>query len=337
MRVAVTGAQGFVGRYFVSHMLAARPDVSILGFGRSQRSDRTFTHSVRNGAAVIAAPLPAGVQQTLSDERYGYLASDLHDLETLSAALRSFHPEAVVHLASALRDDDASRLVATNIGGSLSLLDAVVQSGCTPRVIVMGSTGGVYGAPRTLPINEDAACVPVDPYSASKFCAEVMTAISGGAHGLPLLWARLFNIVGPGQDERHVCGRFAAQATAISRGTAPPVLEAGNLDSTRDIIDVRDVAAALAALIDAGAPGEAYNVATGRETRIAEVLALTLEAAGIAGDVRIDRLPARPGDIPRHVAGVGKLGALGFKATIPIAMAIRDVVGYYMDVAGAGA
>src|SRR5262249_12412376 len=141
--------------------------------------------------------------------------------------------------------------------------------------------------------------------------AEHMSRILAHRHQLPVIWARLFNLAGPGQDERHICGRFASKAAAIAEGLLPAAMDVESLHTTRDFIDVRDVASALAALCEFGEPGNAYNVASGCETDMKSVLDLTLEAAGLAGRVEIRNTAKRVADIPRHFASAEKLTGLG--------------------------
>src|ERR671927_385428 len=80
----------------------------------------------------------------------------------------------------------------------------------------------------------------------------VMAVALTRRYHIPTIWARLFNLTGPGQDERHVCGRFASQAAAIGEKELPPIIEVGPLDTTRDFIDVRDVASAVKLLVEKG-------------------------------------------------------------------------------------
>ena len=328
-RYFVTGAQGFVGRYVVARLLSSDGSVEVLGIGRSPRSDDAFTHSVRWAARRVVAPLPDAMRSAFDTARYRYVPLDLRRRSELGRVLRDFQPEVVIHLASALRDDAPSSLVRVNIQGTLDLLAALAQSGVSLQKLVLGSTGGVYGAPAELPIRESASCNPVDLYSASKLAAEQFSRILARQHRMPAVWARLFNLAGPGQDERHICGRFAAQAAAIAEGAAPPVIEVGALEATRDFIDVRDAASALLLVAEQGACGSAYNLASGIESPARRVLELTLQLAGLQGRVRIDGREFRASDVPRHFACIERLRSLGFDCRLGLSESIRDLLNYY--------
>jgi nucleoside-diphosphate-sugar epimerase len=329
-RYFITGAQGFVGRYLVRQILEADVHAAILGLGRSAEQNETFTHSIQLGNERIRAPLPSGMD-VLADTRYEYIALDLNQPEDVAAALRSFQPDRIIHLASGLRDDPISALLETNVEGTVNLLEALAASEISVRTVVLGSTGGVYGVPRSLPIDENAVCNPIDLYSTTKLAAEHASRILARRYQLPVLWARLFNLIGPGQDERHVCGRFASLATAILSGITEPVFTVETLETTRDFIDVRDVAAALLVLSAQATIGGIYNVAGGKEIAMRTVLSSTLKHAGLEEQVSIVQKTGRVSDIPRHVASVLRLRRLGFECRFSCDESIKDVLNYYSN------
>jgi nucleoside-diphosphate-sugar epimerase len=236
----------------------------------------------------------------------------------------------VIHLAAALRDDDAPVLIASNVAGTAALVGALTKRAAKP-VLIVGSSGSVTGLPESLPIREDQRCAPVEPYAASKLAAEYVARVLACAAEIPTMWARIFNIAGPGQEERHVCGRFASQATAIRLGHTPATIEVGDLRPTRDFIDVRDVARALVLLAACGRPGETYNVASGREISIGDILNKTLALAHIDGDTAIVERYARAADIPRAYADITKLAGLGYAPAFSIETTLADILQYYFQ------
>jgi GDP-4-dehydro-6-deoxy-D-mannose reductase len=256
--------------------------------------------------------------------------------EPLTLALKRHRPHIIIHLASGLRDDAPEALVNTNVVGTIRLFEAMACARISPGNVVLGSTGGVYGAPPSLPLDEMLPCAPIDPYSVTKLAAEQMARTLARRYDLPLICARLFNLVGPGQDERHICGRFVSQAVAISSGLAEPVMSVESLDTTRDFIDVRDVGAGLYILSKSGTPGGIYNVANGCEVPVRVILDLTLNAAKVNNLVSIRHAGARPADIPRHVASTIRLRSLGYQSRYSLQSSINDLVAYYQnDVAAA--
>ncbi|HEY1883272.1 MAG TPA: NAD-dependent epimerase/dehydratase family protein [Candidatus Cybelea sp.] len=327
-RALVTGAQGFAGRYLVAELLAADPRLEIAGLGRSPVRG-TFTHEVTLGGERVSAPLPSGLAAAASDVRYRYYQADIRDRAALRTILHKFQPDRIFHLASGLRDDAPSHLFGTNVEGAIDFLEAVADA--APRVerIVVGSSGSVYGRPAVLPLGEDAPCEPCDYYAVSKLAQEHAVRILAAQRGLPVVVARIFNIVGAGQDERHVAGRFASQIAAIGAGAAPARLEAGDLSTARDFIDVRDVARALAILAREPRVRGTYNVAGGVATPIGEILGALLDAAQLRATVTVERTYSRASDMPRAFASIERLRAAGYAPSVSLARSLTDLLDYY--------
>jgi nucleoside-diphosphate-sugar epimerase len=332
-RYLITGAQGFVGRYLAARLLSADGGAEVLGVGRSRRSDDRFTHAIHYGAMRLAAPLPDELSMAFCDQRYQYTAADLNDRTRMSRALAEFAPQVVIHLAAALRDDPPESLFRVNVEGTMRLIEAIAESRIAPPRLIVGSSGGVYGNPSAdeLPLAEGSPCRPLDLYSISKLAAEQAARALARLYEIPMISARLFNLVGPGQDERHACGKFASRLAAIAGNQSPPVIEVGALATTRDFIDVRDAAGALRLLAESGVAGATYNVASGVETGIDELLAMTVRAAGLDGSVEIRTAGQRAGDIPRHYADITRLTALGFEPRYDLSRSVADLFRYYVD------
>ena len=332
-RFLVTGAQGFVGRYLVSRLLSSHSEVTVLGVGRSSRLDDTFTHSVSWNTQLIQAPLPEALKTSRYGDRYQYASIDIRDRVGLSEILRGFRPHVLIHLASGLRDDPPDYLFRLNFEGTIHLVEAIKESGIEVQRLIVGSTGGVYGSPAegSLPIKESASCTPADLYSASKLAAEHASRILTTQYRIPTIWARLFNLVGPGLDERHACGRFASTVAAIVKKELPPVIKVGRLDTTRDFVNVVDVAYALELLAEKGTAGEIYNVGSGTESSIGSVLNILLNLAGLEDSVKIEHTTSRANDIARHFADIGRLESLGFRPRYDLRQSLEQLLLYYVE------
>ena len=145
MRLAVTGAQGLLGRQLVSTALNGGAE-AVLGLGRSPRSDDRFTHDLEWLGRRVPAPLPAALRPAAVDDRYEYARVDLCDVGAVSAVARQFRPDAVIHAAAALRDEGWDRLVASNMNALFGLVRGFASQ--PPPKLVLTSTGSVYGAAR---------------------------------------------------------------------------------------------------------------------------------------------------------------------------------------------
>src|SRR5205085_6486094 len=147
---------------------------------------------------------------------------------------------------------------------------------------------------------------------------------------LNVVIARPFNHIGPGQDERFAIASFCAQIARISRGLIPPVLRTGNLDVTRDFTDVRDVLRAYLLLLERGRSGEAYNVASGRETSLRDVLDRLLAIADVAASIEVEPNRRRAAEQRRVVADVSKIKRnTDWAARIPLQDTLRTTLDYW--------
>lgn len=333
--VLVTGAQGFIGRYTVAALLR-QPVTSVVGTGRSPRSDSTFTHQVFSHGAERAALLAEDLRTALQDPRYSYHSADITDVKRLSEVIRDTRPSAIIHLASTRREESTEHLNSGNVQGTRALIDACEASGVQVKQIALGSSGSVYGDPLELPLIETSPCRPTDTYAASKLASEHLASALCRRAGIELSIGRIFNVAGPAQEERHVCGRFASLLAAIKEGRKEPVIATGGLSVTRDFIDVRDVAAAMIHVAEHGTDGEVYNIASGVETSIGEVLDILVDESGMRRQVHVEQGGSHTG-AARHFANISKLSALGFRNQFNLRQSLRDILWYYLTlIAAAG-
>lgn len=305
MRVLVTGAGGFVGRH-LSAALRAR------------------------GHDVVPADRPHPGDADADDA----LPLDVTDPLAVRGVVELAQPDAIAHLAAQAfvpaSLDDPDGTFAVNAHGTLHLLDAVravAEHGAAPRVLIV-SSADVYGAqPRdAYPLRETTAPRPGNPYSASKVAAEALALAFASSYGLDAVVTRAFNHIGPGQDERFAVAAFAAQLARAAAGGAPRVL-VGNLETSRDLLDVRDVCDAYVLLLEgAGDAGEIYNVCSGKATPMREVLRRLIEIARVPVEVREEPARLRHGDTPVSVGDASKLrAATGWTPRISLATALRAV------------
>lgn len=321
-RYLVTGAQGFVGRHLAARILETVEDAEVVGIGRSASVEGFFSGG---------RPLPEELR-ALPAHQYRYEPMSLLDTEKLRSLVREVRPRCIFHLASALHSATERELVETNVEGTSSLLKAVAQAQGADALVVLGSSGSVYGEPTSLPIREADACNPADLYGVTKLAAEHLTRIAARKAGFSFVVGRIFNVVGPGLSDSHVCARVASQL-ATAREARNPRLEVGALDPTRDFIDVRDVAAALVLLADRAERGGTYNVATGRETQIQLVLSELLGISGFRDRIELARRNEVPSGVRRHVADVSRLAGLGFVPSFPLRQSLEDLYRYHLALA----
>src|SRR4029077_18258672 len=138
--------------------------------------------------------------------------------------------------------------------------------------------------------------------------------------GLPIIRARLFNYLGPGQDEQTALSRFAHELARLERPKAsPPILNVGNLDAERDFTDIADLIRALMLLMEQGVPGEAYNVASGISHPMRWYLDELVKQVHVSVEVRTDPTLLRTAEAQRLQVDISKLQTrTGWKPTVPL-------------------
>ena len=255
----------------------------------------------------------------------------------LTECVAAIRPDVVLHLAArtsvadSFRDPDGYFDV--NFNGTLNLLRALQSIKFRGRFLYVGS-GDCYGAIKSseLPVREDHPLRPRNPYAVSKVAAEALCYQWSQTEGLDAVIARPFNHIGRGQDERFVVASFAKQIAAIRLGRAPARIVCGNLDVTRDLTDVRDVVAAYVALIENGHAGEAYNVGSGREVGIRDVLVRLLGLAGVDAEIKTDTARIRADEQLRVCADVLRIRAdTGWASRITLDEALLEILDYWTN------
>lgn len=321
-RILVTGAQGFLGRHVCAALMGAGA-AAVVGVGRSPRRAGHYTHPLSADDPDRPAPLPAHLAGVDRHPAYDYVRMDARDQPALVDLLRRTGATSVVHCAAALRDSPWPELVAANLDATHAVLAAGAEAGM--RRVVLVSSGSVYGGSEgRLPIREDGPLVPVDLYGATKRAAEDVARILATRAGIELVCARVFNIIGPGLQDRHLPAVLAARLT--DPGDGPITLALGALGATRDFVDVRDAADAVALLVGTADPPPVVNIASGIETAMRDLVEGFVRVSGRPAEVRAGA--ARPGDTARVVADIAVLRGLGHRPRHGLEDSIRDMLAY---------
>jgi len=246
----------------------------------------------------------------------------------LVALLERARPEYIAHLAGVIGADDEATM-AVNHRGAARLFQAVSQAGPPfPRVVLAGSAAE-YGAVRAEenPVTETTPLRPIGAYGVSK-AAATLEAHVFAMRGVPIVSGRLFNVLGPGLSPRLLAGTVSQQLAAMRRDpSVRRTVELGNLTTTRDFIDVTDVVTAVEALVRRGMPGDVYNVGSGVETRVGDLVAAFV--ARMPFSVTVESVTGRQRglDIPRQMADLTKVRrATGWQPTVSLADSVRTMV-----------
>lgn len=302
--VLVTGAAGFAGSHLVQ-LLAARGPV--IAWARS-------------------AP-PPGILELATWQRV-----DLLDRAAVLQAARDVAPAQVYHCAGSAHAgqswSDTTTPLAENVMATHHLLEALGALGTRPRVVVTGSAM-VY-APAASPITESQPLRPGNPYAVTKLAQEQLALRAAIEDQLDVVVARSFNHTGPRQSPDFAAASFARQVARIEQGGVEPVIRAGNLDGVRDLSDVRDVVRAYALLMEKGASGAAYNVASGVGRPVRALVDGLAARSRVPVRIEIDQTRMRPNDVPVLVGDPTRLkAATGWSPDVSFEHMLDDLLDYW--------
>lgn len=258
---------------------------------------------------------------------------DLTDAKGVGEAVSHSKPDGVIHLAAqsfvpeSFRDPTGT--LKTNLLGTLNLLQALKSTGFCGSFLYV-SSGDVYGkVPESeLPITETRHPKPRNPYGVSKVSAETLCSQwSICETDWRIIIARPFNHIGPGQSDSFLIPEIARQLCSIRRGQQDPELKLGDIDVTRDFLDVRDVISAYFALLERGESGEIYNVCSGKERLVRDIIELMFDIADTKAQIVQDTERMRKTQQRRAVGNYDKLQlATGWHPTIELKHSLKAVL-----------
>jgi len=248
-KVLVTGGAGFIGSNIVKSLIKQNAKVAVLddlSTGRRENIPR--------------------------DSSVKFVKGDVFDYDIVKRLVKD--SQIVFHLAArnisaALKNPREDFQV--NIGGTLNVLLAAKEVKNIER-IAYSSSASVYGNPRHLPINEDELHRTLSPYSASKLGGENYCIAFYELYDLPIVILRYSNVYGPGQDPTNpYCGVISKFISSINKNGFVRIHGDGR--QTRDFTYIDDVVdATLLAGTSNKVIGDIFNVGTGTETSILEVV-----------------------------------------------------------------
>ncbi len=322
LRIAVTGGAGYIGSHTVSLLLEAGHEVMILD-------------SFANAADDVPDRV-AGIAGRAAE----VIRADITAPETYRDALTRFQPQAVIHFAGLKAVGEAVdtplEYYRVNVGGSIALFQEMAKIGCNR--LVFSSSATVYGDPDRVPIDEDHALRPTNPYGQSKRMVEQVIEDWGRAStDLGAVNLRYFNPVGAhpsariGEAPDGIPNNLMPYVAQVAQGLRDTLAVFGDDYDTpdgtgvRDYIHVMDLAEAhLAALGVTEVPGvTALNLGTGQGYSVLEMVRAFEAASG--REIPYVITDRRPGDVATSLADPSAAAArMGWRATRGLDEMCRD-------------
>jgi len=308
LKYLVTGGAGFIGSHITRALLEQGAHVRILdNFSSGKREN-----------------IEAMIKQ-FNESQLEVLEGDVRDASRVMEAVRGveviFHEAAFVSVPQSMQEPQECFDV--NITGTSLLFDAARRAGV--RRAVVASSAAVYGESDALPLVEETPLQPMSPYAVSKRVDEMYAELFTNSFGFEVAALRYFNVYGPRQRPDSM---YAAAVPIFERRLldGKPVTVFGDGGQTRDLINVHDIVRAnLIASEHPNAAGKVFNICTGIETRLLDLLDVLYQLFPDAP--KPEFAAPRAGDIYRSVGSPQKaLRIMDFRAQVPLTEGLKETV-----------
>jgi len=310
MKILVTGASGFIGRYLTTYACAKGHQVVGTYLSEPELSSRIPT-----------------------DPKVAWTRLDLKDGAAVDRLVREIAPEAVFHLGAQAYAQrawaDPLDTFDTNVLGTIRLYEALRRHP-PAKGVLLSASAAAYGIPGRLPITEEEPLWATNPYGVSKACQEAVSVQYARNFGLRIVRARLFGTTGPGKVG-DALNDFAQQVARLERAGKPAPLRVGNLDTRRDISDIRDAIPALWKLFERGTSEQPVNVGAGKSYPVRAIVDRLVSLAKVPLTAQVDPKLLRPTDEADNVADVSRLRALGHEPKIPFETTVSDALEFWRE------
>jgi GDP-4-dehydro-6-deoxy-D-mannose reductase len=310
MRLLITGASGFIGRYLSDFAVSQGHEV--VGTYLTPEELRAPSH------------LPGQVRWERLDVR------DKASVERLVASVR---PEGVFHLAAQAYArkawEDPIGTFEANVLGTIHLFEALRERPPSGGTFV-ASSASTYGV-APLPMTETTVLNPINPYGVSKASQDMLSLQYALNFGLRIVRGRLFITTGPGKTG-DALNDFAQQVVALERAGGPGELKVGNLDTRRDISDVRDAVRAIWLVFERADPPDPVNIGAGASFSIRGIAEQLVALARVPIQIVPDHARFRPTDEPEIRGDISRLKALGYAPSYPLSRTVADVLEFWRGV-----
>ncbi len=307
--ILVTGGAGFIGSHLVDKLLSNGHSVTVLD------------------------NLSSGVRTNLADQSsLKFVQGDISDIELVDKLVE--HSDMVFHLAEYIpstKSFGSGHVVKFSVDAPIQDFDVsargtlIVLNSAKKhfKKFVFTSTAAVYGESSSL-LRETTPPNTISPYGASKFCAEEYVRLYHRIYGLPVSMVRFFNVFGPRQL------KYVMYDLSMRLKQNPCCLEMlGTGEEMRDFVYVDDAVKALLLVAhDEFAKGEVYNVGSGKQTKISELVKLMLEVYGVHPQV-VFKGSSWKGDVKHLIGDISKLRSIGYQPQYSLADGLKKFTEWF--------
>jgi UDP-glucose 4-epimerase len=303
-KALVTGGAGFIGSHIVDELLKRKIETYVI--------DNLSTGSIENLKHHDGNEL---LHVTIEDAKnIGKMMAGVSGIDVV------FHEAAIASITRSITEPMLVHDV--NVNMSLEIMNFCVEHKISR--LVFASSAAVYGILKGK-ASEQQVCRPYSPYGATKLAVEDYLSAYYHTYGLETVALRYFNVFGARQKLNDYSGVITIFVNQLMNRQTPTIF--GDGLQTRDFIHVKDIVQAnMLAMQSKNAPGEMFNVATGRATSILDLL-MTVKSVTGAMDIEHKFGPPRPGDVKFGLANAQKIvDSIGFAPEITLSEGLSDVV-----------
>lgn len=305
--IGITGVRGFIGTHLANRL-------------------------VELGYKVVGIDNMSHASDFKLDSRVKVRWGDVRNVSDCNRLAREC--DVIVHLAAEISVDksieDPQQVLDVNIGGTKNILEAArkrrtvgspYDGYASSPMVLIASSSEVYGTAQTDIQDESHPLDGQSPYAASKIAADRLGYAYYKTYGMDVRIVRAFNVCGEGQGKDSYGAVIAIFADKIKHNETVTVFGTG--EQTRDYTHVSDTVEGYVAILEKGQPGEVYNIATGQDWSVLDLLTLLYQVSGSSGHDFLG--PARPGEVMKLKGDASKLRALGWEPKISFKEAIERI------------
>lgn len=312
----ITGCSGFVGQHFLNFLEVNKIKCQVLGLDLDPQID----------------------PKTYKNVRLNIKKVDLLDLAETERIIFDYQPNYILHLASfssvAFSWKNPTLSFKNNVNIFLNLLEVVRKYSLKTRILSIGSSEE-YGnvKPEDTPLKESFPLQPLSPYAVARVSQEMLSKLYADSFGIDIIMTRSFNHIGPGQRDVFVVPSFIRRILeAKINGEERTEIITGNLEITRDFLDVRDVVSAYYLLLKKGKKGEIYNICSGSPIKLSEIIDKISQEINIKVETKISPELVRPNDNLYILGDNTKIKSdTGWKISYPIDLSLKDTIEYWKN------
>lgn len=312
MNILVTGGAGFIGSKVARALLDRGDHVVIIDnfndyYDPQLKRDR--------------------VKAILGDNKQMMYEGDIRDEKLVGGIFEKERIDKVVHLAAmaGVRYSilDPKLYADVNVMGTLNLLQHAQKHGV--KNFLYASSSSVYGNNTKVPFSEsDPVDHPISPYAATKKCTELLAHTFSHLYKMPTTGLRFFTVYGPWGRPDMALFLFVKN---IFEGKAIDVFNEGKMSRNFTYID--DIVSGVLTTLDADLPCAIMNIGGDKEETLMRFIEVIEDCAGKKAEKNF--LPMQPGDVPKTVADINQLRALGWAPTTRIETGIKNFVEWYRE------